>query len=109
MIWLREDEIEILQSLSQPKALHLIILFRFALAHIIDRRMTKIRPSRLVNVLEHAPRSIQKSLVSSNPIHDENRLECLRSEYKCQFEDLDRNMKTTIKHTEGYTTHHGYQ
>lgn len=71
MIWLRKDEIEVLQSFGKPKTLHFVLMFRFQMTHIVNRRMTKFSSGRLVDILEHAPRGVLKSLISSNPVHDE--------------------------------------
>ena len=79
MIWLRKDEIEVLQSLGKPKALHFVLVFWFRMTHIVDRRVAKLSPGGLIDVLKHAPRGVLESLISSNPVHDEQGLESFRS------------------------------
>jgi hypothetical protein len=79
MIWLRKDKVEVFQSLGKPKALHFVLMFWFRMTHIVDRRMAKLSPGCLINVLKHAPRGVLKSLISSNPVHDEQGLESFRS------------------------------
>lgn len=79
VIWLRKDEIEVLQGLGKPKAFHFVLMFRFYVTHIVDRRMAKFSSSCLINVLKHAPCRVLESFISSDPIHDKQGLKSFGS------------------------------
>lgn len=80
MVWLGENQVQILESLGQPKTLHLVLLSRHGLTHIEDLGVAVFGASGLVDTLEHAPCNVLQGLVSGNAVHDEDRLEGLGSE-----------------------------
>lgn len=75
MIRLRKDQVEILQRLSKPEALHFIAQLRFTVPHVLDGRMAIFRACRFINVLEHAPGCVLEGLVACDSVHDENGFE----------------------------------
>lgn len=63
-IGLRKGEIEILERLRGPEALHLVFLHGLIIPHVVDGGMAEVGASDRVDVLEHAPCGVLVELVS---------------------------------------------
>lgn len=97
-VWRRENQVEVLECLGQPKALHLrqyevqcrskcmlTYLHRVLLLggplhrDILDSRMTKRRFRALHNTLKHPPSNFPEFLLTRDTVHYENTLDGLRT------------------------------
>ena len=56
-ILLGKQQVKVLQSLSEPEALHLVVELRGRLGNVIDSGITKLSGRMLINGEKHAPPS----------------------------------------------------
>ena len=97
VVWLGENQVQILESLGQPETLHLVLLSRHGLTYIEDLGVAVLGARGLVDALEHAPCNVLQGLVSSNAVHDEDGLEGLRSEEWMSVTFSPKSMNESIK------------
>lgn len=77
---LGKDQIQVFECLSKPEAFHLVAHFGQRVAHVLDGGVSILCARYFVDAFEHTPSCILERLVAGDAIHDENRLDSLRSE-----------------------------
>jgi hypothetical protein len=65
---LRKDQIEVLQRLRRPEALHAVEQLRCLRSDIYYARVRNIRPRRCIDGGEHLPSAVLQCLVASNTV-----------------------------------------
>ena len=79
-IWLRVQQVEILERLGHPETLHPVDLGRVLPRHVVDARKRNLRPRLGDNGLEHRPRLLPQPLIARDAVQDEDRLDRLGPE-----------------------------
>jgi hypothetical protein len=74
-IRLTEHQIEILQRLRRPEALHAIILLRRDLRHVNERRVSELRSGAAFDGFEHCPGAVEEALVAGDAVEEEEGLD----------------------------------
>jgi hypothetical protein len=78
-IWLAKDQVEILERLGQPEALHAVCLTWLDLGHVVDGRICNVGFGGVLNAFEHLPSDILICLVTCDAVEDEDGFNGLRS------------------------------
>lgn len=75
-VLLCKQEIEVLQRLSEPEALHGVVELRDGFCHIVDGRVTVLGCRCAVHGFEHAPPGFAPVRVACDAVHVPHRLDC---------------------------------